>query len=145
LDQDLVEFVLSIPREQLIRPGQRRSLMRRALKSVVPDEVLFRRTKGTSARRPLLAVAADWKELDKLLDFSLSAQCGYVNQVQFRDALLAAKQGAAPQLVRLLGTLSFELWLQNLVYRGVIQLAIGAPARGRQEFTTTGTAHVEIA
>jgi asparagine synthase (glutamine-hydrolysing) len=122
LDQDLVGFVLSVPREQLIRPGQRRSLMRRALRSVVPDEILSRRTKGTIARRPLQAVATDWKELDKLLDSSLSAQCGYVNQWQFRDALLKAKQGDAPQLVRLLQTLSFEFWLQQLARRNLVRL-----------------------
>jgi asparagine synthase (glutamine-hydrolysing) len=149
LDQDLVEFVLSIPREQLIRPGQRRSLMRRALRSVVPDEILLRRTKGTTARRPLLAVATEWKELDRLLDSSLSAQCGYVSQVKFHDALLAAKQGDAPQLVRLLRTLSFELWLQQLVNRGLVRLPIGAPLQARHESNTAGSvedpAHVEMA
>src|SRR5262249_27045704 len=31
LDQNLIEFILSIPGEQLLRPGERRSLMRRAL------------------------------------------------------------------------------------------------------------------
>jgi asparagine synthase (glutamine-hydrolysing) len=137
LDQNLVEFVLSIPREQLIRPGQRRSLMRRALRSVVPDEILLRRTKGTTARRPLLAVASEWKQLDKLLDFSLSAQCGYVNQVQFRDGLLAAKRGDAPQLVRLFRTLSLELWLQHLVRRGLIRPPSGSQAQRRNEHIKT--------
>ena len=33
------EFMYAIPREQLVRPGQRRSLMRRALAGVVPDEL----------------------------------------------------------------------------------------------------------
>jgi asparagine synthase (glutamine-hydrolysing) len=139
LDQELVEFLLSIPREQLIRPGERRSLMRRALRSVVPDEILLRRTKGTAARRPLLAVAAEWKDLDKLLHSSLSAQCGYVNQLKFHDAMLAAKGGDAPQLVRLLRTLSFELWLQNLVHRGLIRPPIGLAAQGPQESTVAGT------
>jgi asparagine synthase (glutamine-hydrolysing) len=31
LDRELVEFLFSLPREQLVRPGRRRSLMRRAL------------------------------------------------------------------------------------------------------------------
>ena len=39
LDRDLLEFLFAIPREQLVRPGERRSLMRRALKGIVPEEV----------------------------------------------------------------------------------------------------------
>jgi asparagine synthase (glutamine-hydrolysing) len=125
LDQDLVGFLSSIPREQLIRPGQRRSLMRRALAGLVPDEVLSRRTKGTVARRPLVAIANDWQELDRLLGSSLSAQCGYVDPAKFRNALLTAKSGNAPQLLPLLRTLSLELWLQDAVLRRVIHLPGG--------------------
>src|SRR6185437_111277 len=40
LDQSLVEFVLAIPQSQLLRPGERRSLMRRALANIVPSEIL---------------------------------------------------------------------------------------------------------
>src|SRR6202021_3714702 len=38
LDRDLLEFVYAAPREQLVRPTQRRSVMRRALVGIVPDE-----------------------------------------------------------------------------------------------------------
>ena len=38
LDQNLIEFILSIPADQLLRPGERRSLMRRSL------TVSYRRT-----------------------------------------------------------------------------------------------------
>ena len=37
LDRDLLEFLFAIPREQLVRPHQRRSLMRRALAGIVPE------------------------------------------------------------------------------------------------------------
>jgi asparagine synthase len=46
LDRDLLEFVYAIPREQLVRPGQRRSLMRRALIGIVPDVILQRKRKA---------------------------------------------------------------------------------------------------
>ena len=36
LDQNLIEFILSIPASQLLRPGERRSLMRRSLVGIVP-------------------------------------------------------------------------------------------------------------
>src|SRR6266478_1707322 len=56
LDQDLIEFVLSIPATQLLRPGERRSLMRRSLVDILPQEILSRRTKQFGARTPVVAV-----------------------------------------------------------------------------------------
>jgi asparagine synthase (glutamine-hydrolysing) len=50
LDRDLVDFLFRVPREQLLRPGRRRSLMRRALKDIVPVEILERRRKAFVAR-----------------------------------------------------------------------------------------------
>src|SRR5207237_6914028 len=38
LDQSFAEFLLSIPVEQLLRPGERRSLMRRAFAELLPSE-----------------------------------------------------------------------------------------------------------
>ena len=46
LDQDLVEFLMSVPASQLLRPGERRSLMRRALVNILPAEVAQRRGKA---------------------------------------------------------------------------------------------------
>jgi asparagine synthase (glutamine-hydrolysing) len=114
LDQSLIELILSIPRTQIIRPGERRSLMRRALGGLVPDEILSRRTKGTTARRPILALTYDWKELDQLLHSSISGISGYVNQIRFREALIAAKSGRSLRFVPLLQTLSLEFWLEGI-------------------------------
>src|SRR5262249_52931153 len=121
LDQSLVEFILSVPRNQILRPGERRSLMRRALAGLVPDEILSRPTKGTAARRPIMALANDWEKLDQLLHSSLAGVCGYVDQPQFHRAVIAAKAGNAPQLVWLLQTLSLELWLANAVRHNLIR------------------------
>ncbi|MGE5324434.1 MAG: asparagine synthetase B family protein [Actinomycetota bacterium] len=126
LDQTLVEFILSIPRSQILRPGERRSLMIRSLKGLVPDEILMRRTKGTAARRPILALANDWQGLDQVLLSSAVAAHGYVDQLQLRNALMAAKSGNAPQLVRLLQTLSLEYWLGSALRHHLIRSQPGA-------------------
>ena len=131
LDQDLIEFILSIPRDQLLRPGERRSLMRRALKGLVPNEILSRKTKGTVSRRPLLAVANDWNQLGDLLDDSVMAHHGFVDQPKLRDALLAAKAGDAPQLLQLLSTISLELWLRDMARRGLLRCANLASEKDR--------------
>ena len=51
LDRDLLEFMYAIPREQIVRVGQRRSLMKRALVGIVPDELLNRKTKSVRSAR----------------------------------------------------------------------------------------------
>ena len=122
LDQDFVEFVLAIPRDQVIRPGERRSLMRRALKGLVPDEVLARKTKAIVTRAPLVALANDWNEVERLLKYSALAQCGFVNQQKLREALMAAKAGDAPQMVRLVGAVLLDAWLHDVVRRGVFKI-----------------------
>jgi asparagine synthase (glutamine-hydrolysing) len=137
LDQTLVEFILAVPRTQIIRPGERRSLMRRALAGLVPTEILERRTKATGARRPILALANDWERLDALLDTFFIGLCGYVDQSQFRSALIAAKNGNAPQLVWLLQTLSLELWLANAIGRQLIRPPLRACVPKLSEFTPT--------
>ena len=50
LNRTLVEFIVSILPSQLLRPGQRRSLMPRSLANLLPIEVLSHPTKATSAR-----------------------------------------------------------------------------------------------
>ncbi len=120
LDRDLVEFILSIPADQMIRPGQRRSLMRRSLASLVPSEILFRKTKATTSRRFMAAFAAQREGLEKLLEEPLSERWGYMRKGQFQEALHAAKNGNAPQLVRMVKGIALELWLRDLVCRRII-------------------------
>ena len=114
LDQDLVEFLLSIPANQLLRPGQRRSLMRRALVDLVPPEILSRRTKGGAAGGALFALDANWAELDQLFVSPLSAGIGCIDGYRFQESLRAARSGDAQHLVCLMKTVYLELWLRGL-------------------------------
>lgn len=122
LDQDFIEFVLAIPRDQVIRPGERRFLMRRALKGRVPDEVLARKTKGIVSRAPLVALANDWDRVEALVAGSVIAQYGFVDQAKLADALISAKAGNAPQMLRLLSTVLLEAWLRDVAMRGVLNI-----------------------
>src|SRR5215813_12214933 len=60
LDRDLVAFCSAIPREQLVRPKERRSLMRRALAGIVPKEILERKRKAYVSRGLVKALAGEW-------------------------------------------------------------------------------------
>lgn len=121
LDRDLVEFLLAIPASQLLRPGERRSLMRRALADLLPPEILHRKTKGVSVRRIMNAVQTNWETLEKLFDPGTISLFGFVNVHEFRRCLLKAKHGDSVQLVRLMRAIALELWLRDVLRRGLIK------------------------
>jgi asparagine synthase (glutamine-hydrolysing) len=120
LDQDLVEFLISIPATQLLRPGERRSLMRRALASVLPSEVLHRKTKAFTARRYMVAIELNWPRLKKLFESSLLADLRVINPSILQKDLNQARYGISPQLGRIKRAIVLELWLQNVAQFGPI-------------------------
>lgn len=122
LDQNLIEFLIAIPPSQLLRPGQRRSLMRRALVDIVPSEILWRRTKGFTVRTFIMALRENWSALEKLFDLSLSAGLGYVDEAFLKRRLREAKNGDAHGLIQLLKPICLELWLRALAERGVVNV-----------------------
>src|SRR5260370_37867918 len=91
LDQSLVEFLTSIPSEQLLRPGERRSLMRRALVGILPPEILSRRTKAAAGRCQVVTLEKRWSTVESLLRASFVSQLGFVNRQRFCAALLLAR------------------------------------------------------
>jgi asparagine synthase (glutamine-hydrolysing) len=114
LDQDLLEFMCALPREQLVRPGQRRSLMRRALVGIVPDEVLNRKRKAFVARGLRTAISLECVgriELDRSMT---SDSLGIVSERHFSVALRKARNGEDIPTVAVLRTLALERWLRNL-------------------------------
>jgi asparagine synthase (glutamine-hydrolysing) len=124
LDQTLIEFLLAIPASQLLRPGQRRSLMRRSLAGLVPSEILLRKSKGGVARSILTTFQELWPELERLFASPMSGQMGYVDEVSFLAGLRTAKNGHAPQLFHLLKGIYLELWLRSLNEHRVVDFAI---------------------
>jgi asparagine synthase (glutamine-hydrolysing) len=114
LDRSLLEFIFAIPREQLVRPGQRRSLTRRALVDIVPEELLNRKRKAFVVRRPLVTIASHWTDLIALIQPMLASELGIIDAVRFRSALRKARERQEVPLVPLLRTLVVESWLKNL-------------------------------
>jgi asparagine synthase (glutamine-hydrolysing) len=120
LDRGLLEFVSAIPREQFVRPGQRRSLMRRALIGIVPGELLNRKRKAFVARGPMVGIAAELPHLLELGQHMLMSSLGIANSTHFVEALQKTRQGAEVPIAMLMRTLRIELWLRNLTTRQVL-------------------------
>jgi asparagine synthase (glutamine-hydrolysing) len=132
LDQTLIEFLLSIPAEQLLRPGERRSLMRRSLAGIVPQEILSRRTKQVGARTPVIILEKYWDELQSIYQTSLSSRLGYIHEAQLLKTICDARAGKSVPLVRVLWTISLEYWLQDLAARGLVNPADASSSPFRQ-------------
>lgn len=119
LDRDLLEFIYSLPREQLVRPGHRRSLMRRALVGIVPPEILNRKRKAFAVRSPTKAIVEGGKSITSRL---LSSECGFVNGEAFKGTVLMAEQGQEVPVIPMLRTLALEAWLRRLDQAKLISL-----------------------
>jgi asparagine synthase (glutamine-hydrolysing) len=119
LDRGLLEFMYSIPREQLVRPGQRRSMMRRALLGIVPDELLNRKRKAYIARGPMADISTDWTRYADLTQHMISSSLGIVESEKFLEALQKARHGNEVAAVTLMRTVGIETWLRNLIACGI--------------------------
>lgn len=131
LDRDLLEFLYAVPREQIVRPGQRRSLMRRALVGIVPQEVLDRRRKAYVARGPALALSVEWSSLVQVIQEMVASSIGIVNAAAFRDSLQKARNGEEIPILPLMRTLEIEFWLRNLRRNGLLMTHSAPRSTGR--------------
>ena len=141
LDRELIEFLSAIPANQLLRPVQRRSLMRRALVGLVPSEVLARRTKANGARGALADLHNCWLEMEALFTSPLSAQLGYVDQDRLREHLQAAKGGDAFQLFKLIKAIYLEMWLRSLADRALLKVDARSVTTKDKNITDQGREH----
>jgi asparagine synthase (glutamine-hydrolysing) len=117
LDRTLLEFIFAIPREQLLRPGYRRSLMRRALTGIVPVDILERRRKAYASRGLRVAISTEWDHLSPLCERMVSAQLGIVDEELFRNALITVKNSDQIPLAGLARTIVLEAWLRHLCHQ----------------------------
>jgi len=114
LDRDLLEFLFAIPREQLVRPGERRSLMRRALAGLVPEEILRRRQKAFVSRGPRTAITSKWADLARAGGEMVSQSIGIVDLERLSDAVSRAEHDPEVPIITLARTLALEAWLRKV-------------------------------
>jgi asparagine synthase (glutamine-hydrolysing) len=121
LDRRLLEFLFAVPSEQLVRPGMRRSLMRRALVGILPGELLNRRRKATVNRAPRAAVADNWASILALTQHSVMSSLNIVQETQLNAALEKCRQGEDVRIVPLIRTLGIEHWLSSLIANNIVE------------------------
>lgn len=123
LHRPLVEFLLAIPIEQKLRPGENRSLQRRALKHVLPPAILTRQSKRWSSEAFCRALANNWHEVEWLFKQPRVCEHGFVDANAFAEAAGLLRHGAQNMAGDLWLVLSIELWLRALESRKSSSLA----------------------
>lgn len=114
LDRDLVEFLFRVPGEQLLQPGRRRLLMRRAMKGIVPDEILERRRKAFVSRSSMKLLDSTQARAAALISGSRFVTDGSFGRDQIDRALDSVIQRREARWAHaLLGTALFVLWLNS--------------------------------
>jgi asparagine synthase (glutamine-hydrolysing) len=114
LDRDLLEFLFALPPHQLLRPNERRSLMRRAFKDLLPPEILNRRRKAFVTRHPLPQAPSEWAVLHEIARNLHPATRQFVSPDSFDQALTNAEHGRQVPLIPLLRTVALDRWLRSI-------------------------------
>jgi asparagine synthase (glutamine-hydrolysing) len=120
-DRDFLEFMYAIPREQIVRVGQRRSLMRRALTSIVPEELLNRKRKGFVPPEPKEDSSTEWPSPVEIGQHLRSSSIGIVDRDRFAESLQKARQNEDVPIGSLKRVVTLESWLRHLAFHGILR------------------------
>jgi asparagine synthase (glutamine-hydrolysing) len=119
LDRNLVDFLLRVPPSQLLRPGRRRYLMRNALQSIVPSEILERKRKAFVVKSPMVRFSQDRERIATLFVNSELCKTNVVDTKKLQEALEETNgQKILSSLAPLFKAVQLELWLRGQQLRG---------------------------
>jgi asparagine synthase (glutamine-hydrolysing) len=121
LDRDLLEFMFAIPRTQIIRPGERRSLMRRSLAGIVPDAILNRKRKAFVTRSPMTRILKERSNLAGVKQRMEVSSLNLIDAQAFRSVLDENSRGKETNIVAVMRTLALEYWLRDVKDQGVLK------------------------
>jgi len=118
LHRPLVEFLQATPFEQRVRPGETRSLMRRALRELLPEKILKRQSKKGPDEALFRALAREWPRLQPIFERAQGCARGCTNTKALQVALERARHGCERNSFAIIQTISLEFWLRSLERRG---------------------------
>ena len=116
----LLDFLLAVPPAVLCRPGEPRRLMRRALRGIVPDAILRRRSKGNYEGMFLKSMRACAAGMAAAPESMLLARRGFIDARSAGARLLCLSQGVECNAAQLRQIILLELWLRQRVAEGTI-------------------------
>lgn len=127
LDRKLFEFLASIPRSQIIRPRERRSLMRRSLKGLVPEKVLYRKTKWFGFRGANKTFENQETTLDRMFAEPWVSEGIIFDSEQIRRRLKQLQHGLSSEGLLIRNAIAIEQWLRQQKATGTLRLLSQSP------------------
>lgn len=121
LDRRVVEFLMATPWQQLLRPGESRSLLRRMIAGMIPDNVRMRQDKSGPGHAIYLAIQKQWPSFERMLRNPIICEYGFVDRTAFRGAMNLARHGSCTDLPSLMSALALEIWLRNTYEAPTVQ------------------------
>jgi asparagine synthase (glutamine-hydrolysing) len=110
---DLINFVLSLPMNQLVRPGQDRVLMRGATRGLLPEPIRTRRSKGTIDELPCRVLARELPEIGDPANLEV-CQRGYADPKVLAKEMIGIAAGRTEHSYSFLRLMNVEQWLRSL-------------------------------
>jgi asparagine synthase (glutamine-hydrolysing) len=118
LDSDLVQFLMSIPGEIQSYDGVPRGLMRQAMRGLVADAVVDRRSKGEFTQLANRSLELDFSAIEDILGpSSLAVRFGYLDGAALRPLLSDSKKALAGAESAIVGNRLLELCGIELLLR----------------------------
>ncbi|MCZ6862922.1 MAG: asparagine synthase-related protein [Alphaproteobacteria bacterium] len=116
LDRRLVEFCFAIPFEQFARPNEMRSLHRRALRGILPEQIRRRGCKRGPNEAIMRGFRREWPVIETLFADPEARvyQRGYVRRDRFLEELQKIRHGLYGDLAILTRVLQVEVWLRAM-------------------------------
>jgi asparagine synthase (glutamine-hydrolysing) len=109
----LLEFCLGLPTDQLLRSGKTRSLMRRALRDLLPPQILGRQSKASADEGIVRALNREWHEISDVSRWEISRR-GFIDPGRFQEDLRLMRLGIISNRGNFLRAFSLERWLRSL-------------------------------
>lgn len=138
-DRRLVELMLALPLDQKLRPGETRSIQRRALRGILPEGVRTRRSKGGPGEAFHRTLLRQWSWTSALLQQPLVVEYGYIDPDALRLFLQRARHGM--HTGPLLRIVALEFWLQSLDRHVGDRVSRSLPHLWQQNTTPIGGMH----
>lgn len=142
LDRELLEFAFAIPIEQMVRVGERRSLMKRALADIVPPEILTRRKLRPHSNLGPTHIPEALPHASSM-PHNVDGFDQVININFLLRVLQEAKEGKSVPLYNLRRVLALHNWLRDLMDAGILVRSLRTPGKRnldlRKRFRTSRT------
>ena len=124
----LIEFLVAIPFEQRARPKEGKSILRRALRDLLPPELLYRTERRITIQSAAARAALRERErIREMFTHSRAAAHGYIDAA---EVLAACDERRKHPEMFIISLLPFEYWIRSFEKRngtrlhGVVQPAV---------------------